>query len=144
MRHRKIVNPSKRERSGEDKEDGEQVVELSTFGGTSNFNRRTGPTVTSSIYRLRTCFQPKLDKRKRKRRLFERSLPQEMCSMTNKQTQEEPGMAEEDTQIDKLIQRRIGAKLRSYYDELLNEPIPEKFIELLVKLDEKERKEGKS
>lgn len=64
--------------------------------------------------------------------------------MTNKQTQEEPGMAEEDTQIDKLIQRRIGAKLRSYYDELLNEPIPEKFIELLVKLDEKERKEGKS
>jgi hypothetical protein len=64
--------------------------------------------------------------------------------MTNKQTQEEPGMAEEDTQIDELIQRRIGAKLRSYYDELLNEPIPEKFIELLVKLDEKERKEVKS
>jgi hypothetical protein len=64
--------------------------------------------------------------------------------MTNKQTQEEPGMAEENTQIDELIQRRIGAKLRSYYDELLNEPIPEKFIELLVKLDEKERKEGKS
>jgi hypothetical protein len=26
----------------------------------------------------------------------------------------------------------------------LNEPIPEKFIELLVKLDDKERKEGKS
>ena len=37
------------------------------------------------------------------------------------------------------IQRRIGAKLRSYSDELLNEPIPDKFIELLVKLDEKER-----
>lgn len=64
--------------------------------------------------------------------------------MTNKQTQEEPGMAEEETHIDEHIQRRIGAKLRSYYDELLNEPIPEKFIELLVKLDEKERKDGKS
>ncbi len=64
--------------------------------------------------------------------------------MTNKQTRAEPGDIEDDTQIDEHIQRRIGAKLRAYYDELLNEPIPEKFIELLVKLDEKERKEGQS
>jgi hypothetical protein len=64
--------------------------------------------------------------------------------MTNKQTRAEPGDVEDDTQIDEHIQRRIGAKLRAYYDELLNEPIPEKFIELLVKLDEKERKEGQS
>ncbi len=64
--------------------------------------------------------------------------------MTNKQTRAEPETVEEDTQIDEHIQRRIGAKLRSYYDELLNEPIPGKFIELLVKLDEKERKEGKT
>ncbi|MDP2357743.1 MAG: NepR family anti-sigma factor [Beijerinckiaceae bacterium] len=64
--------------------------------------------------------------------------------MTNKQTRAEPGTVEEDTQIDEHIQRRIGAKLRSYYDELLNEPIPGKFIELLVKLDEKERREGKT
>ena len=64
--------------------------------------------------------------------------------MTNKQPRAEPGSVDEDTQIDEHIQRRIGAKLRSYYDELLSEPIPEKFIELLVKLDEKERKEGKS
>lgn len=64
--------------------------------------------------------------------------------MTNKQPRAEPGNVEEDSQIDEHIQRRIGAKLRNYYDELLNEPIPEKFIELLVKLDEKERKEGTS
>lgn len=64
--------------------------------------------------------------------------------MTNKQTRAEPSDVEDDTQIDEHIQRRIGAKLRAYYDELLNEPIPEKFIELLVKLDEKERKEGQS
>jgi hypothetical protein len=64
--------------------------------------------------------------------------------MTNKQPRAEPGNVDDDTQIDEHIQRRIGSKLRSYYDELLSEPIPEKFIELLVKLDEKERKEGKS
>jgi hypothetical protein len=59
--------------------------------------------------------------------------------MTRKQSQAEVEKKEEDLQIDEHIQRRIGAKLRSYYDELLNEPIPDKFIELLVKLDEKER-----
>jgi hypothetical protein len=64
--------------------------------------------------------------------------------MTNKETRAEPGQVEDDSQIDEHIQRRLGAKLRAYYDELLNEPIPEKFIELLVKLDEKERKEGQS
>jgi len=64
--------------------------------------------------------------------------------MTNKQTRAEPANIDDDTQIDEHIQRRIGAKLRSYYDELLSEPIPEKFIELLVKLDEKERKDGQS
>lgn len=64
--------------------------------------------------------------------------------MTNKQPRANSGNLEEDLQIDEHIQRRIGTKLRAYYDELLNEPIPEKFIELLVKLDEKERKEGQS
>lgn len=68
--------------------------------------------------------------------------------MTRKPSHAEVENIEEDLQIDEHIQRRIGAKLRSYYDELLNEPIPEKFIELLVKLDEKQRaageKEGKS
>jgi len=61
--------------------------------------------------------------------------------MTRKQSQAEVENPEDELQIDEHIQRRIGAKLRSYYDDLLNEPIPEKFIELLVKLDEKERAE---
>ena len=64
--------------------------------------------------------------------------------MTQKQPRAESVSLDEEIQIDEHVQRRIGAKLRAYYDELLNEPIPEKFIELLVKLDEKERKEGKS
>jgi hypothetical protein len=64
--------------------------------------------------------------------------------MTQKQSRADSDNLEDEIQIDEHIQRRIGAKLRAYYDELLNEPIPEKLIELLVKLDEKERKEGKS
>ncbi|HEY8580515.1 MAG TPA: NepR family anti-sigma factor [Beijerinckiaceae bacterium] len=62
-------------------------------------------------------------------------------SMTNKQPKTEAENLEEELQIDEHVQRRIGTKLRSYYDELLSEPIPDKFIELLMKLDEKERKE---
>jgi hypothetical protein len=61
--------------------------------------------------------------------------------MTNKQPKTEAENLEEELQIDEHVQRRIGTKLRSYYDELLSEPIPDKFIELLMKLDEKERKE---
>ncbi|MDB5571330.1 MAG: Anti-sigma factor NepR [Hyphomicrobiales bacterium] len=64
--------------------------------------------------------------------------------MTTKQSRSDAENLEDELQIDEHIQRRIGTKLRSYYDELLSEPIPDKFIELLVKLDEKERKEGLS
>lgn len=63
--------------------------------------------------------------------------------MKRKKASAEVENLDEELQIDEHIQRRIGTKLRSYYDELLNEPIPEKFVELLVKLDEKERQEGK-
>lgn len=63
--------------------------------------------------------------------------------MKRKKANAEVENLDEELQIDEHIQRRIGTKLRSYYDELLNEPIPEKFVELLVKLDEKERQEGK-
>jgi hypothetical protein len=63
--------------------------------------------------------------------------------MKSKKANAEVENLDEELQIDEHIQRRIGTKLRSYYDELLNEPIPEKFVELLVKLDEKERQEGK-
>ena len=64
--------------------------------------------------------------------------------MKRKQASAEVENLDEELQIDEHIQRRIGTKLRSYYDELLNEPIPEMFVELLVKLDEKERQEGQS
>ena len=37
--------------------------------------------------------------------------------------------------LDERLQAHIGARLRSMYDSYLNEPIPERLVELLEKLD---------
>lgn len=37
---------------------------------------------------------------------------------------------------DDPLQALIGKQLRTLYDSVLSEPIPEKFVELLSKLDE--------
>ncbi len=39
-------------------------------------------------------------------------------------------------QIDPRIQREIGKHLRAHYEDVVNEPIPDKFIELLQKLEQ--------
>lgn len=36
----------------------------------------------------------------------------------------------------------IGSKLRSYYDELMAEPVPNRILDLLAELDAKERTES--
>jgi Anti-sigma factor NepR len=41
---------------------------------------------------------------------------------------EEPG-------LDRDIQKHIGARLRAMYDELRDQPIPDRFLDLLGKLD---------
>ncbi len=38
--------------------------------------------------------------------------------------------------IDPRIQREIGKHLRAHYEDVVNEPIPDKFIELLQKLEQ--------
>jgi hypothetical protein len=38
--------------------------------------------------------------------------------------------------IDPRIQREIGKHLRAHYEDVVNEPVPEKFIELLRKLEQ--------
>jgi hypothetical protein len=38
----------------------------------------------------------------------------------------------------------IGQQLRAVYDKTLNEPIPERFLELLKKIDEKDEKDPES
>ncbi len=37
--------------------------------------------------------------------------------------------------IDPRIQREIGKHLRAHYDDVVNEPVPDKFIELLQELE---------
>jgi hypothetical protein len=38
-------------------------------------------------------------------------------------------------QIDPRIQHEIGKHLRAHYDDIVNEPVPDKFMELLEKLE---------
>jgi hypothetical protein len=39
-------------------------------------------------------------------------------------------------QIDSRIQHEIGKHLRAHYDDIVNEPVPDKFMELLAKLEQ--------
>jgi Anti-sigma factor NepR len=38
--------------------------------------------------------------------------------------------------IDPRVQREIGKHLRAHYDEVIKEPVPDKFIELLEQLEQ--------
>ncbi|MGO4704593.1 NepR family anti-sigma factor [Microvirga sp. 2MCAF38] len=38
--------------------------------------------------------------------------------------------------LDEISQSRIGEQLRAMYDDLMQQPIPDKFAELLSKLDQ--------
>ena len=38
----------------------------------------------------------------------------------------------------------IGAKLRGYYDGLVAEPVPDRILELIAKLDARERRDATS
>ncbi len=37
--------------------------------------------------------------------------------------------------LDRIVQTRIGSHLRAMYDELMQQPIPDRFIDLLAGLD---------
>jgi hypothetical protein len=39
-------------------------------------------------------------------------------------------------QMDSRIQHEIGKHLRAHYDDLVNEPVPDKFMELLEQLEQ--------
>jgi hypothetical protein len=36
---------------------------------------------------------------------------------------------------DGSVERAIGSRLRAYYDEVAREPVPDRFVELLKRLD---------
>jgi hypothetical protein len=45
------------------------------------------------------------------------------------------GMKQRSGSADPLVQAAIGVRLRSYYEEVAREPIPDRFVELLKQLD---------
>ena len=45
-------------------------------------------------------------------------------------------------QLDRDAQARLGEQLRAMYDELLQQPVPIRFIELLKTLDEAEKEKN--
>jgi hypothetical protein len=45
-------------------------------------------------------------------------------------------------QVDSRIQTEIGKHLRAIYDDVINEPIPSKFMELLEKLERSTSEKG--
>jgi hypothetical protein len=38
------------------------------------------------------------------------------------------------------VERAIGSRLRAYYDELAREPVPDRFVDLLKRLDDESSK----
>jgi hypothetical protein len=45
-----------------------------------------------------------------------------------------------DPAVDQRIQREIGRHLRAQYDDVVNEPVPDRFLELLEQLERSVRK----
>jgi hypothetical protein len=41
---------------------------------------------------------------------------------------------------DSSVERAIGSRLRAFYDEVAREPVPERFVELLKRLDDETKK----
>ena len=39
------------------------------------------------------------------------------------------------TRSDGSVERAIGSRLRAYYDEVAREPVPDRFVDLLKRLD---------
>lgn len=50
------------------------------------------------------------------------------------------GSGQGGAQIDPRIQTEIGKHLRAIYDDVINEPVPSKFMELLEKLERSTQK----
>jgi hypothetical protein len=41
---------------------------------------------------------------------------------------------------DSSVERAIGSRLRAYYDEVAREPVPDRFVNLLKRLDDDAKK----
>lgn len=61
----------------------------------------------------------------------------------NVATEAKAAAARRSRKLDKSVQTAIGTRLRAYYDDIEREPIPDRLLELLNKLKEKEQGGGK-
>ncbi len=55
-----------------------------------------------------------------------------------------PGAGEPPLEEARLRQQAIGVKLRHMFDEVVNEPVPDEFLEILRRADERKSSEGKA
>lgn len=63
-----------------------------------------------------------------------RTYPAQVMTNKNEHLQDEAAVP-----LDPRLEAMIGAKLRSFYDTLASEPVPDRILELLTQLDAKER-----
>ncbi|WP_043539885.1 NepR family anti-sigma factor [Salinarimonas rosea] len=54
----------------------------------------------------------------------------------------EPGSASADPRLDRAIQSRIGDQLRAMYSELMDQPVPDRFKDLLAQLENQNKTEN--
>ena len=47
---------------------------------------------------------------------------------------------DEDTVLDPRVQESIGRSLKAHYDDLINAPVPDRFLVLLAQLEDTERR----
>ena len=50
-----------------------------------------------------------------------------------------PANARRGAEIDDPVQKAIGDKLRAVFEEVVQQPVPDRFVELLRKLEQQER-----
>ena len=55
--------------------------------------------------------------------------------------EDDPAAGPEQPALDRNVQGRLGSHLRAMYDELMQQPIPDRFIDLIAEL---ERSSGQS
>ena len=66
--------------------------------------------------------------------------PDKMPEMTTQQARNGASQGPDDSPeagLDSVVQRFIGNQLRAVYDEVAQEPVPERFVKLLEELERK-------
>ncbi|AWB19845.1 hypothetical protein DA075_01910 [Methylobacterium currus] len=55
---------------------------------------------------------------------------------------DDPAAGPEQPALDRSVQGRIGSHLRAMYDELMQQPIPDRFVDLIAELERSAAREA--